>query len=167
MTRTLANVNTWHNDDGSGGNNAAAVLGLWRVGEWLRHGGLRSVQLDAVGWVALLSPGVVLGLLFARLTDRSFWVFGAIGGITIWTLAALLDNFRYGRQPHRLSTELLSDDALDRLMEASRHAGINVDHESRVLDDGETVSELTTQQRFVARLHGLVSAVTQGEATRG
>lgn len=147
---------------GPEGNRRQSVFGFWRVGAWLRSGGLRSVELNAVGWVALISPGVVLGLLVARLTDSSFWVFGLVGGVTIWAIAALVDNFRFGRVPARLTTERLNDAELEHLVEAARHAGIRFEHE---LGDDDTISVLSTQQRFVDRLSHLLWVIRRPGGT--
>lgn len=148
-------MNGWIDQDPSG-HRLAPVFGLWNVREWARAGGLRSVDLNAAGWLALLSPGVVLGLLVARLTDSSFVIFGVLGGFTIWLVAVLADNARFGRQKIRLDVRALTDSQLESLAEASRHAGIKFDHESEIDEDNGPRSLFRLQNRHRNRFRALV-----------
>jgi len=123
--------------------------------------GFRTVRLNAVGWIALVAPGVVLGLLFARLTDRSLIVFGLLGGLVIVTAAMALDHFRAGRRPTGLDVDPLSDIEVERLAEAGRHAGIRFEHEIASLDGDGPRSRLSTQYRHLVRLHRLLEEVRE------
>lgn len=124
-----------------------------------RRGLFQSVQLNAIGWVALLAPGVVLGLLFARITGRSLLVWGVVGGLTILAVAVAIDYYRSSRRPSGLSVEALSAAELQALAEAGRHAGIKFEHESDPHDEAGPRSLLQTQRRHVVRLHRLVQQI--------
>jgi len=129
---------------------------------WLRNvhrRGFRTVRLNAVGWIALVAPGVVLGLLFARLTSRSLVLWGLVGGAVIVAAAMALDHFRAGRRQSGLSVELLNETELERLAEAGRHAGIRFEHEVDSADEDGPRSKLSTQYRHLVRLHRLVEEV--------
>lgn len=142
----------WFNQGSTGETlfSKAGFMNPWQ--QRLRQGGFLSVELNAVGWVAVIGPGVVLGLLYARLTDRSFVVWGLLGGLAIWLAAVVVDNLRYGRRPGRyVHTPPLSPDTLERFSEATRHAGIKFTHELIDTEDGPA-SVLHTKQKNIQRI---------------
>ena len=145
----------WTNNHATDGSIGPRI-GLLTSGLNPRQGGFASVELNAVGWLALLSPGVVLGLLFARLTGRSFVVFGLIGGVLIWGLAVGLERAFAGNRPSRMQiSPPLKEVELSRVEEAARHAGIAFTHRLSESEDGPE-SVLETKTKFGARLHNIV-----------
>jgi len=132
--------------------SAGPHVGFTTWGLRPRQGGFASVQLNAVGWLALLSPGVVLGLLIARLTTSSFVAWGLAGGFAIWFVAVLLDRIVSGHRPSRLSLDsALGDDELELVTEAARHAGIKFEHH---VDDASSTFEM--KAKYMARLHNII-----------
>lgn len=144
-----------------------------RVSTWglrLRNGGFAELRLGSAGWLALLSPGVVLGLLVARLSSGSFIVWGTIGGVMIWLLAVAAERLSAGNRPtHFDAVPPLSAAELERVEEAARYAGIKFEHtESEAPSDaGSTVdnsegvaqarSMFVTKTKYVARLQNIVA----------
>lgn len=126
-----------------------------RVFDRVRKGGFATVELNAVGWVALVGPGVVAGLLFARLTERSFLLWGAVGGVIVWAIAVTLDNVRDGQRPGRLHTDPIDAESLHKLTEAARHAGITFTHED-VDDENGQASVLHAKNRHLDRLANIL-----------
>ena len=145
----------WFNNSSetpNGANTQGPQVGVTTWGLQLRHGGFAMLNLGAAGWLALLSPGVVIGLLIARLSDNSFIIFGIVGGIVIWLAAVGIERAFAGNQMARFSIEpSLSADELDATLEAARHAGIKFDHSFE--DDA---SRFETKAKYMARLHNIV-----------
>ena len=76
-----------------------------------------------------LSPGVVIGLLVARLSGGSFALFGIIGGLAIWFAAVSVERLFAGHRPMSFVVDpSLSAEELERVAEAARYAGITFDH---------------------------------------
>ncbi len=144
----------WINS-GPEGTNVHRPFGLVQFTQRLRTGGFQAIELNLVGWISLLGPGVVIGLLFARLTDRSFWLWGAVGGLVIWIVALTIDNYRFGRRDGRLHADALDEPQLERLAEAARYAGISYEHEFTDSPDGAQ-STFHAQQRHINRLGNLL-----------
>lgn len=143
-------------------SSASPRVGLTTWGLRLRYGGLVT-ELSPPGWLALLSPGVVIGLLIARLTDNSFVLFGVVGGVAIWAAAIVVDRVLSGHRGARMLVEPpLSASELEQLEESSRYAGIKFEH--RVLD--ESGSALETKAKYVARLRNLVALARDPEDTQ-
>lgn len=120
----------------------------------LRQGGFASVELNFAGWLALLSPGVVSGLLVARLTDGSFVLFGLIGGFVIWFGAVVADRLRSSHIPSLFSVAHLSERELEKVEESARYAGIKFEHD--VDDADEPTSIFRTKTKYVTRLRNLI-----------
>ena len=125
-----------------------------------RYGGFALLRLGAAGWLALLSPGVVLGLLIARLSDASFVLWGVIGGITIWVTAVAVERFFAGnRGGHLPVSPALTDAELPGVAEAARYAGIKFEH---VIDgDAGNRSILAAKNKYLARLNNIVHTCRQ------
>lgn len=129
----------------------------------MRQGGFASVKLGPTGWLALLSPGAVLGLLIARLTGGSFIVFGVIGALVIWLAAISLDRVFSGNRPTNFDVEPpLSSAVLERVEEAARYAGIKFEHLVRETSENnnggaqDPESVFVTKTKYVARLKNIV-----------
>ena len=145
----------WTNNDGTD-RSTGPRISLLTTGLNPRQGGFASIEPNAIGWLALLSPGVVLGLLFARLTGRSFVVFGLIGGVLIWGLAVGIERAFAGNRPSRMRiSPPLKEAELSGVEEAARHAGIAFSHRLSESEDGPD-SVLETKTKFIARLHNIV-----------
>ena len=143
----------WFNNSSETPNDAQSPqVGVTTWGLRLGQGGFATVTLGPAGWLALLSPGVVIGLLIARLSDSSFVVFGIAGGVAIWLASVGIERAFAGNRMARFSIEpSLSVEELDVTLEAARHAGITFDHG---IEDG--ASEFSTKAKYVARLHNIV-----------
>lgn len=150
---------TSRSNPSSNATNPQAGLPVW--GFRVRNGGFASLKLGASGWLALLSPGVVIGLLIARLSDSSFLLWGVIGGVTIWVIAVAVERFFAGNRPGKLSVEpSLTDTELDAVSEAARYAGIKFEH---VVDDAsDDGSVLASKTKFLTRLNNIVHIVRGG-----
>ena len=60
-----------------------------------RSGGFRMVQLNAVGWLAVLTPGVALGVAIAAVVRWSLLLGAVVGGLFSWVVAVAVDTFRW------------------------------------------------------------------------
>jgi len=110
----------------------------------------------------LISPGAVIGLAFARLTDRSFVVWGIVGGLVIWAAAVGVERLLYGRRQSRLSfSPPLTDAQLDEVAEAARYAGIKFEHQVDNLEDSASVFTLKT--KYHKRLKAIVHKKIEGD----
>ena len=53
------------------------------------------VQLNPVGWLAVLTPGVALGVAIAAVVRWSLLLGAVVGGLLSWVLAVAVDAFRW------------------------------------------------------------------------
>lgn len=90
-------LNSVSNQNNSDSASPHVSVSTWGLG--LRRGGFATLTLGPAGWLALLSPGVVIGLLVARLSGGSFALFGIIGGLAIWFAAVSVERLFAGHRP--------------------------------------------------------------------
>ena len=143
----------------------------------LRTGGFVSVELNAAGWLALISPGVVIGLAIARLTGTSFVLWGIVGGVLIWAAAVGIDRLRHRHRKCRvLFSPALTETQLEQVEEAARYAGIKFEHqiddpllfaEADRPDDPQAIPEpssvFTLKNQYRKRLRTIVNNKVDGE----
>ncbi len=157
----------WLNSSPNNQNNSDSSSSRVSVSTWglrLRHGGFAALRLSPAGWLALLSPGVVIGLLIARLTGGSFVLWGVIGGVTIWILAAIGERMFAGNRPTRFDVApAVSPDELERVAEAARYAGIKFEHhETAANEPGQGLSDdassmFVTKAKYATRLQNIIA----------
>lgn len=139
----------------------------------LRRGGFATFQLGASGWLALLSPGAVLGLLVARLTDGSFVIWGVAGALAVWLIAVGIERTFAGHRATAFHiTPALNDAQFEGVAEAARYAGIKFEHMRRGdVDEGEVADErlgsedvgasvFSTKAKYRARLQNIIFLTT-------
>lgn len=95
---------------------------------WLlrRSGGFRTVQLNVVGWGALLVPSALLGALIARLLELSVISGLAIGAISAWAIGLVVDYARWRASSITYSCPDLLRSVLDRLVDDLREVGVDL-----------------------------------------
>ena len=111
-------LNSVSNQNNSDSASPHVSVSTWGLG--LRRGGFATLTLGPAGWLALLSPGVVIGLLVARLSGGSFALFGIIGGLAIWFAAVSIERLFAGHRPMSFVVDpSLSAEELERVAEAA------------------------------------------------
>jgi len=106
--------------------------------------------LNAVGWLAVLSPGVVLGLGVAFLTGRSRWLAAATGVVGSWVLALVIDTRRWRRIPTSVGVSDLSRGQAEAVLVRLRSHDVQVSlHEQLDIDSGETLMSFQSTNRFL------------------
>jgi hypothetical protein len=76
-----------------------------------RAGGFRAVQLNVVGWAALLAPGGLAGLLIALRFHLPPVPGAVVGGLVAWATGLVLDSGKWAR----LETEIAANHELSQL----------------------------------------------------
>ena len=129
-------------------SRAGRVRGVLR--RWVRSGGFRMVQLNVVGWVALLVPGVTLGLLTARLGGESAMVGAAVGAVAAWVLGMVVDTARWRASDICFSCPDVPRAALDRLVDHLHADGVDASVEVGLQgsEEDETVFQIRSRMRF-------------------
>ena len=84
------------------------------------------MQLNVVGWGALLVPSALLGALIARLLEWSVIWGLAIGAITAWCVALVVDEARWRASSITYNCPDLSLSVLDRLVDDLREVGVDL-----------------------------------------
>lgn len=92
------------------------------------------VQLNVVGWVALLIPSALLGALMARLVDWSVIRGLAIGAIAAWCIGLVVDYTRWRASSITYNCPDLSRSVLDRLVDDLREVGVDLAIEPNELE---------------------------------
>jgi hypothetical protein len=103
---------------------------------WLlrRSGGFRTVQLNVVGWSALLVPSALLGALIARLLEWSVIRGVAIGAIAAWRTGLVVDGARWRASSITYNCPDLSRAVLDRLVDDLREVGVHLSIELNAIE---------------------------------
>ena len=84
------------------------------------------VQLNVVGWGALLIPSAVLGALIARLLEWPVICGLAIGAIVAWCVGLVVDDARWRANSITYNCPDLSRLVLDRLVDDLREVGVDL-----------------------------------------
>lgn len=113
-------------------------------------GGFRAVQLNAIGWVALLLPGGLAGMLIALLFGFPSLLGAVFGGLVAWTTALVLDSRKWAR----FETEISVNHELPKLEDLTgrlQAQGVPVRIEPTHRGDWARY-RLITQRRWVERV---------------
>ncbi len=84
------------------------------------------MQLNVVGWGALLVPAALLGALIAGLLDWSVIWGLAIGAIAAWCFGLVVDRTRWRASSITYNCPDLSRSVLDRLVDDLRGVGVDL-----------------------------------------
>jgi hypothetical protein len=75
-----------------------------------RTGGFRAVQLNVVGWAALLVPGGLAGTLIALRLHLPLLPGAVVGGLVAWATGLVLDSRKWARLETGISANHDLDD---------------------------------------------------------
>lgn len=117
---------------------------------WARSGGFRMVQLNVVGWAALLVPGGTLGLATAWFGGASVLAGAAVGATVAWALALVVDTVRWRASDICFSCPDLSRDALDRLVGELHVVGVDasIEVDMHGSNSDKTTFQIRSRMRF-------------------
>lgn len=136
----MSKTPTWFNY-GGGQHGKAIRCGSIRWW-WLAYGrtGLfRSAELNAVGWFAVLVPGLLVGIGFALLTGWPWWLTTPCGGLASWLVALVIDALTWRRITTGVGVSDLSPTQAKAVMERLRSQGVEVALEEDVDDESGEV----------------------------
>jgi hypothetical protein len=116
---------------------------------YLSRGGFKTVELNVVGWSALIGAGLAAGAIVALTTPVPAMISLPVGVVSIWILLLIVDHFRWRNGEVGLST-----DDLDPATGASivaRLEGMGVAARYREIDDEDEDGRPYTQRDIVCR----------------
>jgi len=119
-------------------------------------GGFRSIELNAVGWAALLGAGLAVGALAAALTPLPLGVALVAGPFLVWGLVLIWDHRRFGDSMVGLGYEDLDEATGAALVTRLEQLGITATYEKYVVDDGEVQRSILCRQRDVDAVRELM-----------
>jgi hypothetical protein len=165
-----------HNDGVDARNTAADLVatidrrapGIIRFLAGTRWGGLRTVEPDPIGWVAVAAAGTAGGIAARRLLGRvagrprpSVPVAAATGGALAWFCLWRWDTARWRRTHVSIVVEL-PDDLADRLVEDLRDRGLEVSRWEAGHRAGTRAAGLTCRSRDLRAVNAAVDEVLRG-----
>ena len=108
------------------------------------------VQLNFVGWAALLVPGAILGLVTARLGGASAMAGAAVGAVAAWALGLVVDTVRWRASEICFSCPDVPRAALDRLVGELQVGGVDasIEVDMHSSDAETTVFQIRCRMRF-------------------
>ena len=129
-------------------SRAGRVRGVLR--RWTRSGGFRMVQLNVVGWAALLVPGATLGLVGARLGGAPVLAGAAVGAVVAWALALVVDMVRWRASDICFSCPDVSRATLDRVVGELHVIGVDasIEVDMHGSDSDKTMFQIRSRMRF-------------------
>lgn len=116
----------------------------WRL---LRTGGFRSSDLNGVGWLAVLGPGVVAGLVRSRRSSVAVLPSLLHGAAVSWILALGLDHRAWRDISFGYSTSDLDRVEARLIVDHLRASGIDVTIEDRPDPDEESAWSVRSTNR--------------------
>lgn len=154
---------TWFNY--GGGQHGQAIRHgsfWWWWYSYGRSGLFRSADLNAVGWLAVLGPGVVLGIVVAFLTEWTWWLTAPVGGLASWLVALVIDARAWRRITTGLGVSDLSRAQAEAVVERLRSQGVEVTLEEEVdAESGEVWLSFQSTNRFLKTIQREIDAVTR------
>lgn len=108
------------------------------------------VQLNVLGWAALLVPGATVGLATAWFGGASVLAGAAVGAAVAWALALVVDTVRWRASDICFSCPDLSRDALDRLVGDLHVVGVDASIEVNMhgSNSDKTIFQIRSRMRF-------------------
>lgn len=141
-------------------HRAGRAQGVW----WLfrRSGGFRTVQLNVVGWGALLVAAALLGALIAGLLEWSVIWGLAIGAIAAWCIGLAVDYARWRVSSITYNCPDLSRSVLDRFADDLREVGVDLAIELNEIEsqNGRPVWQIRTRMRHRRLLERRLAELT-------
>jgi hypothetical protein len=119
-------------------------------------GGFRSIELNAVGWTALLGAGLAVGALAAALTPLPLGAALVAGPCLAWALVLMWDHRRFGNSMIHVVRDDLDEDAAGALASRLKQLGIAATYHEYVLDDGDVQRGILCRQRDVDAVRELM-----------
>ena len=132
---------------------------LWHRGQRrLRRGGFRTVELNAVGWSALVGTGLVLGGVAALLTPVRTRVLLPLGMLLTWAGVLVADYVRWRSGTVGIGFGDLDEATARRVVDELGRRGITVAYRE-YRDDGDSDPQRVIECRNAdaARVHEAVS----------
>jgi len=110
-------------------------------------GGFRTVRPNLFGWLALLVPGALTGVILTVFLPAP-WPVGAVIGATVsWAVAVVLDHQKFQRSFVSYHIDVANVAQLDQIVADLRTNGVGVDPESWTDPGGEEHFLLRVRQR--------------------
>lgn len=129
-------------------SSAGRVHGVLR--RWMRSGGFRMMQLNVVGWAALLVPGATLGLATAWFGGASVLAGAAVGAAVAWALALVVDTVRWRASDICFSCPDVPRAALDRVVGELHVVGVDasIEVDMHGSNSDTTMFQIRSRMRF-------------------
>jgi hypothetical protein len=129
-------------------SRAGRARGVLRC--WSRSGGFRMVQLNVVGWAALLVTGATLGLLTAWCGGASVLAGVAVGAAVAWALALVVDTVRWRGSDIYFSCPDVPRATLDRVVRELQAGGVDasIEVDMQGSNADKTVFQIRSRMRF-------------------
>jgi hypothetical protein len=93
------------------------------------RGGFRTVELNIVGWSALVGAGLVLGAVVFFVTDLNVFVALALGVVMIWPTILVLDYRRWRNSKTHSSRDDMTDESGAEIVARLARLGIQATYE--------------------------------------
>ncbi len=93
-TDAMAKSSGWFMGGPGSGGSSRFVRSTWAARSWepfRRTGGFRTVELDAVGWLAVLASGGFAGFIFGLVTNKHVLAMILLGVVAAWGVGLIVD----------------------------------------------------------------------------
>ncbi|MEP7114537.1 MAG: hypothetical protein ABI862_14825 [Ilumatobacteraceae bacterium] len=127
------------------------------------------MELNVVGWGALLVPAALLGALIAGLLDWSVIRGLAIGAIAAWCFGLVVDHARWSASSITYNCPDLSRSVLDRLVDDLREVGVDLSIELNAIESqsDRPVWQIRTRMRHRRLLDHRLAELTARPPSAG
>lgn len=119
-------------------------------------GGFKTVELNPMGWFALLGGGFIAGLAVTSLTSTPRLLGALVGSLAAWTVAVIFDHLRHGESRIHYHIDVAHMGELDQIIARLRKEGIGGEAESWVDKHGDQHFLLVVKQRDRSEVEKLI-----------
>lgn len=112
----------------SGSARSRLVRSTWAARSWgafRRTGGFRTVQLNIAGWLAVLAPGALVGLITGLIISQHVLAITVVCVAAAWSVALIADYLKWRRSETGFDISDLSDEARLKLTTRLQAEGIS------------------------------------------
>lgn len=123
----MANNGDWFNYAGAGGVRTVrhgSRRWLWHA--YGRRGFFRAVDLNATGWLAVLAPGIAIGMATAIAMGWSVALLALVGALGSWAVALSFDARAHRRMGVSVHAAGMTREQLQPVVDRLASRGINV-----------------------------------------
>ena len=158
-TDAMAKSSGWFMGVPGSGGSSRLVRSTWAARSWepfRRTGGFRTVELNAVGWLAVLAPGGFAGFIFGLVTNKHVLAMILLGVVAAWGVGLIVDYSKWRQSGIGFDITDLSENDRLQLVTRLEHDGIPFEIEHRLMERNQQYHFLNSTMSERRRIEAIL-----------